>query len=899
MNLTGNIPRTRKSRHDKGLIPEGANKIIEAENRISRLIRNGVDPTVAQAELIRTALELKREQLPHLYERKWYKWAYDFFTTREKIALLTAANQVSKALEYGTEIPTPEGFKSIEDLRVGDTVYSQSGAPTRVTAIPFDGTDECFRITFDDDSSVVASGEHLWVCKDNKRRFRKSYTSHGRTWDNDLYGKWGVLSTKAIIASGDYSPEAKNNGRRVTIPVCEAVHRDHDDSLFDPYLIGLLIGDGSMLRGVILSNPEPEIQDYVKSRYGAVQSGKPIDYRLTGLQPVLRELGLFGKRSWEKSIPQRYLSASIEQRMQLLHGLMDTDGSAGKNGSAIYTTTSRRLADDFTDLVTSLGGTCQLSVRPTTYRYLGVMKKGRDAYCIAVFSLFNPFSLPRKADRWFLKSRCNFERVIWKIEPVGVRRCRCITVEDASGTFLATRNHVVTHNSSTLIRLFIEWAGNPKLWPELWPADPNPRIFWYFYPSMPVATVEFEKKWIPEFLPRGDGKAHVTYGWHANYGKDGYIESLYFNSGVTIYFHSYTKQMVNLQTATVHLIGMDEECGDEKLVNELMSRRRGTDGYFKKVFTATEGSELWYRAMERIGEDNEAFRGAWKRSVSLYDSMEYMDGTPSKWTLERIKAEEASCTSEAERLKRVMGRFVRDEGVQYPTYSPDVHIVQPFKIPTEWSRYAAVDLGGNQSETRSKAAVLFVAVNPEMTEAYVYKMWRGDNEKTTAGDVLDKYHEMRGDEYITAKAYDYASSDFLEMATRRGDAFQPAIKERTAGVRMLNELFHTRALKIFATGDYTKLSGELLNVSPGSKKNKQVDDLSDALRYCIRLIPFNWEKIAGSTHGEKWRAAVEAKKAVPIDERREAYQIMKQGYNPSYQAELESELEAWNEAYGN
>lgn len=451
--------------------------------------------------------------------------------------------------------------------------------------------------------------------------------------------------------------------------------------------------------------------------------------------------------------------------------------------------------------------------------------------------------------------------------------------------------------SSTQIRTIIEWSGNPKLWPELWPDDPSPRIYWYFYPSLEVASVEFEKKWLPEFLPRGDGKAHKTYGWYASYSKEGKISSITFNSGVTIYFQAYSKQTINLQTATVHAIFMDEECDDENLINELLSRLRGTKGYFRKVFTATIGSDFWYQAMERIGEGDEKFKTAWKRSVSLYDSMHYVDGTPSKWTAERIKEEENLCTSEAERLKRIMGRFVRDTGTLYPTFRPDVHVIDPFEIPADWQRYAAVDLGGNQSEKRSKTAIVFAAVNPKMTEVVIYDCWRGDDAQTTAGDAIDKFNELRNGTHITAKAYDYASSDFLEIATRRGEAFLPAIKERTAGIRMVNELFHSVALKIMRNGHWTKMQGELLTVSEASKVKKQTDDLTDALRYCLRLIPFDWKNISsGRVYGMATGAAAHKPDKIPTA-REEAYTAMK---NQVYQQDdFSAEIEAWNDAYGN
>lgn len=471
--------------------------------------------------------------------------------------------------------------------------------------------------------------------------------------------------------------------------------------------------------------------------------------------------------------------------------------------------------------------------------------------------------------------------------------------------FLTAANQV--SKSSTAIRTVIEWAGNPKLWPELWPDDPNPKIFFYCYPSSEVATVEFEKKWLPEFLPRDEMKTHKTYGWHAEYDR-GKINSITFNSGVTIYFKTYMQQEINVQTATVHAIFLDEEIPlDGGMFDEFTARLRGTRGYLRMVFTATIGQDLFYRAMERVGMPDEAFPTAWKRSVSLYDSMYYKDGTPSKWTAERIKEEEATCSTDSERLKRIMGRFIKDDGIDFPTFSHATHVIEPFDIPASWQRYAAVDVGGNQSSSASKAAVLFLAVSDDMTKAYVYDCWRGDDAKTTSGDVLNRYLSMKGSTFITQKAYDYGSAEFYEIAVRRGEAFLPAKKERGLGIKRVNELFRCTSLYVMKNGDWSKLVGELLTASTGvaraSTKSKKKDDLCDTLRYAVMLVPFDWSKISPE-HKDGGHFYLDGHKPHVTKEkspRQLAAEIAMGKVEPSQQWELEmnAEIDAWNEAYGN
>lgn len=402
--------------------------------------------------------------------------------------------------------------------------------------------------------------------------------------------------------------------------------------------------------------------------------------------------------------------------------------------------------------------------------------------------------------------------------------------------------------SSTLIRTFIEWAGNPKLWAELWPpiggVERKPKMFWYFYPSLDVATVEFEKKWVPEFMPRGDMKDHSTYGWSSEYGDKGKISAIHFRSGVSIYFKTYAQKPENLQTATIDAVGADEEMGEE-FVDEVLARLVATNGYFRKVFTATIGQQIWYQAMECVGSSQELFSHAWKRCISMYDCQVYEDGTPGAWPLARIKEREKSCTSESERLKRVMGRFVKDEGRRYAGFSAEKNICEATDIPKSWLYYAGVDIGSGGSRHRSCGAITIVAVDPEYRKGRIVRTWRGDHEETTAGDILQKYLELRKGLAIMQAAYDYGSREFGLIAQRLGIPFLPADKGQESGEQTMNSLFRARALMVDdGAYDNPKLVTELSTVPANKAAHRKVrDDLSDATRYVLKLIPWDFAKI--------------------------------------------------------
>lgn len=456
--------------------------------------------------------------------------------------------------------------------------------------------------------------------------------------------------------------------------------------------------------------------------------------------------------------------------------------------------------------------------------------------------------------------------------------------------------------SSAAIRKNIEWACNKKLWKDLW--DTPPKQFWYFYPSDQVATVEVEKKWIPEFLPRGDMKNHENYGWDIEY-KSGDVSAIHFRSGCSIYFKSYGQKTVNLQTSSVHMMTFDEEAPEE-IINECLARLRATRGYFNQVFTATRGLQIWYRAMECIGTPEEMFKDAWKRSVSMRECRYYDDGTPSPWTAERIREAESFCTSQSEILKRIDGRFVKDEGRRYLTFDPDKSVTDSSdKIPANWRYYAGVDVGSG-GRGRSAGAVVIVAVSPDLDRGRVVRTWRGDFEETTAKDILEKYKELRQGITITQACYDYQSREFGLIASRSGEPFLPADKQRNSGEQITNTLFQSGALTIDQdVYDNRKLVTELMSVPAGEKNRKYQDDLTDALRYVLKLIPWDFVKIAPNlkiddddrddvphtdwTKDQYFQWELKQRRGEMIDEF--------QGKD-EWQA-FRDEVAAWNEAYGN
>ena len=460
-------------------------------------------------------------------------------------------------------------------------------------------------------------------------------------------------------------------------------------------------------------------------------------------------------------------------------------------------------------------------------------------------------------------------------------------------TLLCAANQI--SKSSTQMRRMIDWATDDSKWEELWPTS-VPNLFWYFYPSKEVATMEFEKKWM-QFMPNGSMKSDDKYGWEVVYDKR-FIDKINFKSGITIDFKTYNQSVHNLQSSTVFAVACDEEL-PEDYYDELMFRLAATDGYFSMAFTATIGQEMWWRAMECIGKETEFLPEAHKIQVSMYDCLQYEDGSKTPWTEKRIEDITGKCKSKAEVLRRVYGRFVKEGGKTYHTFDPTEHYIEEdMSLVTDWHKYAAVDIGSGGSDGHP-AAIIFVAVKPDFSMGIVYKLWRGDGIQTTSGDIYQKFAELRGDDLLTRQWYDWASADFNAITTRLGDPFEKANKSHDLGESLLNTLFSNNMLKIFNNEEGRKLGSELITLQKATPKTKAKDDLVDALRYCVVEIPWDMKKIASKRRGKK----VETSFQLPQneDEWNKYHDDMREkGRNPSKSKdswEFNSEIEFWNGQY--
>lgn len=384
----------------------------------------------------------------------WQLEVLEKFPSTPRIAM-KASRGPGKAQPKDTIIPTPLGDRRFGDLQVGDQVFAGDGSITTVVAIHDRGILPVYRILFDDHASTLACGEHLWKVRGAAERMRKCATPYQRGTRSDEV--WSILTTEEIIARGVRRKDGRWDQRQFEIPLHGAAKYPVATLPVDPYVLGVWLGDG--LRGYpSYFKPDLEVERAIQRR-GVETSRAPNDdrVRLLGISAELRQIECYEENSPGRFVPRAYKEAAPHQRRAILSGLMDTDGCIGDDGHMEFDSTSRRLAEDVVWLARSLGGNAFIKDSVKKGWYYGPEGEKiecRDCYRVTVRVPFNPFSIPRKSDRWKDPLRSNstsryMKRYIDSIEPAGEAYCMCIEVDHPDHLYL-TNDFIVTHNTACL-----------------------------------------------------------------------------------------------------------------------------------------------------------------------------------------------------------------------------------------------------------------------------------------------------------------------------------------------------------------------------------------------------------------------------------------------------------------
>jgi predicted phage terminase large subunit-like protein len=388
------------------------------------------------------------------------------------IWLMCAGRGAGKQLCVDTLIPTPTGWVRNGDLKDGDTVFDERGNPCRVVcahAITMPVT--AYRVTFSDGQTIDADGNHLWTTLTH--RSRKQMTRHGITrvpddWAtyrhplmDSLYRVTGTvgaetLTTEQMRATLTHSTRADTNH---SIPTTQPLNLPDVDLPIDPYLLGSWLGDGASKDQCIyghlddIDGIEAHAQSlgYKTSRKHGKENTWSI--RVYGLYAQLVAMGLLNN----KHVPAAYLRASAPQRLALLQGLMDTDGTQDAK-SIEFCNTNLDLANSVMELAISLGEKVTFKTGRATLYGKDCGPKYRVTWR---WNRFNPFRMERKRVRMAAPAGQSFRhgnRMVVSIEPIEPKPMRCITVDSPSRLYLAGEGMIPTHNTRAAAENLAWWA---------------------------------------------------------------------------------------------------------------------------------------------------------------------------------------------------------------------------------------------------------------------------------------------------------------------------------------------------------------------------------------------------------------------------------------------------------
>lgn len=377
-------------------------------------------------------------------------------------AVLLISRKNCKALALDTKIPTPNGDKTIKDIFPGDYVFDENGKPVQVVGVSeIFKNRPCYEITFEDSEKIVCDESHKWTVQTKETRKRAKYkpkTNRKSRCTHSLDDQ-ACVTLRAFEMAKDFKKErADGKGTEYKYRVPIPLPLDYEKKeLFSPYVLGLWLGDGDKNDNRIACGDEDLISllheidkeniniESVKTFNGKneVRIGKTYAYHKHDVREALRNMGVWKN----KHIPEEYFSASIEQRYDLLKGLMDTDGTCSKSGQCSFSQKSERITKDVSRLLSSLGIKHSVIPRQTICN-----DKTCNSFQITFYvdKEHSCFRYERKTNRLKkeLSPRMRYKSIV-DIKPVEPRDTKCISVNSARGLFLCGKKNTVTHNSET------------------------------------------------------------------------------------------------------------------------------------------------------------------------------------------------------------------------------------------------------------------------------------------------------------------------------------------------------------------------------------------------------------------------------------------------------------------
>ena len=417
-----------------------------------------------------------------------YPKQYDAIKTEATEVLYGGSLFSGKLLSVDTPLLTTEGWKTMATVCVGDYVFNEKGEPTQVVAKSDVSYERTFKMWFDKYTYIIAGENHDWVTlTQHERNANHERTPEYREWRRqhrakkraegkpEKPNKTGVKKPELAEANRlwhhDVLPmiepsirntleiyntqKNKTGGFNHSVQTTEPIQFPERELPLDPYVLGVWLGDGGTGTGMYYGQ-DHEIADFIREKGFEVSSrrakeeGNCYVYTVKGLRRLLQDIGVLDF----KRIPDMYLYASVEQRLELLRGVLDTDGFVEDHKSAVsFSLSHESLAEDVHELITSLGIKCNRREREA--KLYGVKKKNRHRTLFFVPEGMQVFKLPRHLARLQkdVDRKSHARRKLWYItdvEEIEPQPLQCLQVDCESHMYLVGEHLIPTHNSFLL-----------------------------------------------------------------------------------------------------------------------------------------------------------------------------------------------------------------------------------------------------------------------------------------------------------------------------------------------------------------------------------------------------------------------------------------------------------------
>lgn len=384
--------------------------------------------------------------------------------------ILLGEPKIGKEQPISEPVLTSAGWKPMGEIQIGDLVYGRDGKTHPVTGVFPQGVKDVYEVTFKDGTSTRCGLKHLWTVQTTKQR------SNMRKYNDYRYK---VVTLEEILK--DYKTSVNNINKKskfnykYSVPANLPIEFDNQNKLpLSPYALGLMLGDGGFTGNVCtFTNSENELFEELANEISSLNvmlhtrcfdNHKQASIvcetdKSNPFKEVIKKLGLNNCGSREKFIPEIYIYSSIENRLALLSGIINTDGHIARGNKICISTYSKNLAYDISSLARSLGYIVKITEYDRTDENSTKKYSKEVEYSMSIYGDYEKLHLSTKHKNKLNKER-NFEysKIIRDIKLVGKEESQCIMVDNPDHTYI-TKDYVVTHNTTLIKEVCEELVG--------------------------------------------------------------------------------------------------------------------------------------------------------------------------------------------------------------------------------------------------------------------------------------------------------------------------------------------------------------------------------------------------------------------------------------------------------